>query len=63
MITEQITLGKAMARTLRDDSGLKCPLGCDGCSARWWGLVDHLMRRHGMSKRKAEKMATKEFYR
>jgi hypothetical protein len=56
------TPGSAMARILRENSGLKCPEGCDGCSARWYGLVSHLMQRHGYSQLKAERAATKEMY-
>jgi hypothetical protein len=62
VIFERITLGRAMARTLAEDSGLKCPHGCKGCSARWWGLVVHLVFRHAYSRKTAERTATRIMY-
>ncbi len=56
------TLGEAFYTILQDGTGLKCPHGCSGCSIRWYGLVTHLMERHGYSKKRAEKRASKEMY-
>jgi hypothetical protein len=55
--TERITLGKAMAKILKEDSGLKCPHGCKGCSTKMYGLVKHLMDVHGYTEKKAWKKA------
>ena len=47
-------LARAMKETLDKDEGLKCPEGCNGSSARWYGLVSHLIERHHYSKKRAE---------
>ena len=59
---ERISLGRAIAEILRDNTGIKCPHGCNGCSARWWGLVSHLMDMHKYPKKQAEKTARKIFH-
>ena len=40
-------------------NGLRCPYGCYVTFWRWYGLVAHLMDKHGYSEKKAEKVADK----
>jgi len=54
------TLAQAMGRVLAGGTGIGCPHGCGGCAARVYGLVRHLVVRHGYTElaawRKWERM-------
>ena len=57
IIFTHTTLGWAMADVLATNTGAKCPHGCSGCAARLYGLVSHLVERHGYSEKRAWKKA------
>lgn len=48
---------RAFGQTLRDGTGAKCPHGCKGSAALLWGLVSHLVERHGYTLEAAKKKA------
>ena len=52
-------LAHAVASIIRDNDGIKCPHGCNGCAWRIYGLVSHLMTVHGYSEKSAWKLAEK----
>ena len=51
-VAEKMTYGKAFRKAL-DGDGLKCPHGCKGHAALTFGLVSHLMQKHGYTEEEA----------